>query len=163
MFALLRLPCLPSFRGTSGGPSRVLTFNNQPWMSTQYFKFKLITSESINVIANTFLEAMTPDGQQSIKYDFMSAATRHLPYGRSEDREITMVMKVEHVVNIPYVDGFNFADGFDIVHVLVTDLIDENSAKREAKALQYIYSDRFDMYIEDTSRYRHSLDNLVEH
>ncbi|CAG8464335.1 499_t:CDS:2 [Racocetra fulgida] len=74
-----------------------------------------------------------PDGQ--LKYDFMSAATRHLPYGRSGDREMTMVMKVECVVNIPYVDGFDFADGFNIVHVLVTDLIDENSAKREAKAL----------------------------
>ncbi|CAG8495058.1 23563_t:CDS:1 [Gigaspora margarita] len=134
MFAL---PHLPSFRGTSGGPSRVLTFNNQPWMSTQYFKFKLITIESISVIATTFLQAMTPDGQQSIKYDFMLAATRQLPYGRSGDREITMVMKVERVVNIPYVDGFNFANGFDIVHVLVTDLIDENSAKREAKALLY--------------------------
>ncbi|CAG8726373.1 32523_t:CDS:2 [Racocetra persica] len=52
-------------------------------------------------------------------------------------------MKVEHVVNIPYVDGFDFANGFDIVHVLVTDLIDENSAKREAKA--------------------HSLDHLVKY
>ncbi|CAG8547320.1 2191_t:CDS:2, partial [Racocetra persica] len=104
--------------GTSGRLSHVLTFNNQPWMLTQYFKFKLITSESISVIATTFLQAMTPDGQQ-----------------------------IEHVVNIPYVDGFNFADGFDIVQVLVTDLIDENLAKREAKALRYIYSDHFDMLL----------------
>ncbi|CAG8743240.1 3408_t:CDS:2, partial [Racocetra persica] len=136
MFAL---PCLSSFRGTSGRLSCVLTFNNQPWMSTQYFKFKLITSESISVIATTFLQALTPDGQQSIKYDFMTASTCQLPYGQSGDREMTMVMKVECVVNIPYVDGFNFADSFDIVHVLVTDLINKNLAKREAKALRYIY------------------------
>ncbi|CAG8823568.1 17371_t:CDS:1, partial [Racocetra persica] len=51
------------------------------------------------------------------------------------DREMTMVIKVECVANIPYVDSFNFADSFDIFYVLVTDLIDENLAKREAKAL----------------------------
>ncbi|CAG8824629.1 723_t:CDS:2, partial [Racocetra persica] len=74
--------------GTSGGLSSVLIFNNQSWMSTQYFKFKLITSESINVIATTFLQAMMPDG----------------------DREMTVVMKVERVVNILYIDSFNFAN-----------------------------------------------------
>ncbi|CAG8624575.1 34398_t:CDS:2 [Racocetra persica] len=52
---------------------------------------------------------------------------------------MTMVMKVELVVNILYIDSFIFADGFDIVHIFVTDLIDENLAKREAKALRYIY------------------------
>ncbi|CAG8518723.1 5562_t:CDS:1, partial [Racocetra persica] len=49
--------------------------------------------------------------------------------------------KVERVGNIPHNDSFGFADGFDIVHILITDLIDKNSAKREAKALRYIYSD----------------------
>ncbi|CAG8500356.1 42841_t:CDS:2 [Gigaspora margarita] len=150
MSVLFSLPRFPSFRGTSGEHSRVLTSNNQPWMSTQFFKFKLITIESINVITYTFLQAITQNGQQNMRYDFMSAATCRLPYGRSGDREMTIVMKVERVVNLPYVDSFDFADGFDVVHVLAFDLVDENTAIREARALRYIYTDHFDINIQVT-------------
>ncbi|CAG8729018.1 14318_t:CDS:1, partial [Dentiscutata heterogama] len=115
------------FRGTSNGPSLISTSDGRPWMSTQYFKFKLITNESIDVIANTFLQEMTPGDQPRLKYNFISAIMRCLPYGCVGDRELTMVMKVEHVVNLYYVDCFNHANGFDIVHVSVRDLIDENT------------------------------------
>ncbi|CAG8785511.1 25071_t:CDS:1 [Dentiscutata erythropus] len=157
------LSCLPSFRGISNGPSLISISNGRPWISTQYFKFKLITDKSIDVIANTFLQEMTPSDQPRLKYNFMSAATRCLLYGRVGDRELTMVMKVECVVNLYYVDCFDHANSFDIVHVSVCNLIDENICVREARALRYIYTDRFDMYIEDTTRYRHTLDKLVDH
>ncbi|CAG8573992.1 557_t:CDS:2, partial [Racocetra fulgida] len=97
MYPFPRLPRSQSFRGTSNGPSRISTSDGQPWMSTQYFKFKLITDDSIDVVANMFLQDMIPEGRQPIKYDFMSAATRSLPYGRVGDREMIMVMKIERV------------------------------------------------------------------
>ncbi|RIB29395.1 hypothetical protein C2G38_2155463 [Gigaspora rosea] len=158
------LPRFPSFYGHSKEPEHVLTFNNRPWMSTQYFKFKLITSESISVITNTFLQAMSPNNvQNNIMYEFMAATTRHIPYGRKGDKEITIVIKTDRIINLPYVNSFNFADGFDIVHVSVNDLVDEKTALREAISLRYIYTDRFDMYVEDTTRYRSTLDKLVDH
>ncbi|CAG8598650.1 9405_t:CDS:2 [Dentiscutata erythropus] len=154
---------LPSFRGISNGPSLISTSNGRTWISTQYFKFKLITDESIDVIANTFLQEMTPSDQPRLKYNFMLAAMHCLLYGHVGDRELTMVMKVERVVNLYYVDFFDYANGFDIVHVSVRDLIDENTCVREARALRYIYTNRFDMYIKDTTHYRHTLDKLVDH
>ncbi|CAG8853504.1 16309_t:CDS:1, partial [Gigaspora margarita] len=48
-------------------------------------------------------------------------------------------------------------------HVSVGDLIDGKTAVREAISLCYIYTDRFDMYVEDTTRYRSTLDKLVDH
>ncbi|CAG8843971.1 26540_t:CDS:1, partial [Gigaspora margarita] len=133
-------------------------------MSTRYFKFKLITSESINVITNTFLRAISPNNKQNnIRYEFMIATTRHIPYGCRGDKEMTMVMKTDRIINLPYVNSFNFADGFDIVHVSVSDLVDEQTAVRKAILLHYIYTDRFDMYVEDTTQYRSTLDKLVNH
>ncbi|CAG8847375.1 19007_t:CDS:1, partial [Gigaspora margarita] len=61
MYSMLTLPCLSSFRGTSNGPLRISTSDGHPWMSTQYFKFKLITDDSINVVAKMFLKNMTPE------------------------------------------------------------------------------------------------------
>ncbi|CAG8723139.1 2981_t:CDS:2 [Dentiscutata erythropus] len=141
------LPRFPSFYGHSKEPEHVLTSDNRPWMSTQYFKFKLITSESISVITNTFLQAMSPNNvQNNIIYEFMAATTRHIPYGCKGDKEMTIVMKTDRIINLPYVNSFNFAD-----------------ALREAISLRYIYTDRFDMYVEDTTRYRSTLDKLVDH
>ncbi|CAG8738831.1 19380_t:CDS:2, partial [Dentiscutata erythropus] len=124
MYSKLTLPRLTSFRGTSNGPSRNSTSDGHPWMSTQYFKFKLITDDSIDVIANMFLQNMTPEGQLLIKYDFMSAA-------------------------------YHMDD--------VSDLIDEQTCVKKAITLRYVYTDRFDTYIEDTTRYRCTLDKLVDH
>ncbi|CAG8833326.1 36733_t:CDS:1, partial [Gigaspora margarita] len=163
MYSMLTLPRLPSFRGTSNGPSRISTSDGHPWMSTQYFKFKLITDDSIDVVAKMFLKNMTPEGQLPVRYDFMSAATRSLPYGREGDREMVMVMRIERVVNLYYLDCFDHANGFDFVHVSVSDLVDERTCVKEAITLRYIYTDRFDTYIEDTTRYRRTLDKLVDH
>ncbi|CAG8537449.1 3250_t:CDS:1 [Gigaspora margarita] len=155
------LPHFPSLYSHSEEPEHVLTSDNRPWMSTQYFKFKLITSESISVITNTFLQAMSPNNERNnIRYEFMTATTRRMPYERRGDKEMAMVMKTDRVINLPYVDSFNFADGFDISHVSVSDLMDEKTAVMEAR---YIYTDRFDTYVEDTTRYRSTLDKLVDH
>ncbi|CAG8829954.1 10779_t:CDS:2, partial [Gigaspora margarita] len=116
------LPRFPSFRGQSEESEHVLTSDNRPWMSTQYFKFKLITSE-----------------------------------------KMTMVMKTDRVINLPYVNSFNFADGFDIIHISVSDLVDKKTAVKKAISLHYIYTNHFDMYIEDTTHYRSTLDKLVNH
>ncbi|CAG8804012.1 8154_t:CDS:2 [Gigaspora margarita] len=149
------LPRFPSFCGHSEKPEHVLKSDNQPWMSTKYFKFKLITSESISVIANTFLQAMSPNNKQNnIRYEFMIATTRRMPYGHRGDKEMTMVMKL--IV-------FNFGDGFDIVHVNVSDLKDEKTALMETISLHYIYTNHFDMYFENTTRYLSTLDKLVDH
>ncbi|CAG8689379.1 10907_t:CDS:2 [Racocetra fulgida] len=121
MYSFPRLPCLPSFRGTSDGPSQISTSDGQPWMSTQYFKFKLITDDSIDVVANMFLQDMTPEGQQSIKYDFMLAATRSLPYGRVGDKEIIIVMKIDRVDTTRYRRTFNKL--VDHRHIQVTHLL----------------------------------------
>ncbi|CAG8543663.1 3394_t:CDS:1, partial [Gigaspora rosea] len=124
-----RITTFPSFYGHSKEPEHVLTSDNHPWMSTQYFKFKLITSESISVITNTFLQAMSPNNvQNNIRYEFIAATTRHIPYGRKGNKEMTIVMKTDRIINLPYVNSSNFADGFDIVHVSVNDLVDEKTA-----------------------------------
>ncbi|CAG8816440.1 41994_t:CDS:2, partial [Gigaspora margarita] len=142
--------------GHSEEPEHVLASDNRPWMSTQYFKFKLITSESIS--------AMSPNNDQNnIRYEFMTATTWYMPYGCRGEKEMTIVMKTDHVINLLYVNSFNFANGFDIVHVSVSDLVDEKTAMREAISLHYIYTDCFDMYVEDTTRYRSTLDKLVDH
>ncbi|CAG8743969.1 25073_t:CDS:1 [Gigaspora margarita] len=107
---------------------------------------------------------MSPNNKQNnIRYEFMTATTRYIPYGRRGDQEMTIVIKTDHIINLPYVNSFNFADGFDIVHVSVSDLVDEQIAVREAISLHYIYTDHFDMYVEDTTRYRSTLDKLVDH
>ncbi|CAG8719564.1 10331_t:CDS:2 [Gigaspora margarita] len=108
------LPRFSSFRGQSEESEHVLTFDNHPWISTRYFKFKLITSE--------------------------------------RDKEMTMVMKTDRIINLPYVNSFNFADDFDIVHVSVSDLVDEQTAMREAISLRYIYTDHFDMLENDIKK-----------
>ncbi|CAG8857120.1 35374_t:CDS:1, partial [Gigaspora margarita] len=55
--------------------------------------------------------------------------------------ELTMMMKVECVVNLYNEDSFDHAEDFGIVHVSARDLIDENACVIEARALLYIYTD----------------------
>ncbi|CAG8620730.1 34737_t:CDS:2 [Gigaspora margarita] len=111
------------FRGTFNGPSLIPT---------------------TDVIAHKFLKVMTPRDQPKLKYNFISATTHCLPYRYIGDRELIIVMKVERVVNLNYVDCFDHANAFDNVHVSAHDLIDENTCVREARALHYIYTNRFD-------------------
>ncbi|CAG8826920.1 4020_t:CDS:2 [Gigaspora margarita] len=96
--------------------------------------------------------AMSPNNEQNnIRYEFMTATTWRMPYRCRGDKEMTMVMKTDRIINLLYVDSFNFADGFDIVHISVSDLMDEKTALMEAKTFRFIYTDRFDTYIEDTT------------
>ncbi|CAG8854431.1 14050_t:CDS:2, partial [Gigaspora margarita] len=52
---------------------------------------------------------------------------------------------------------------FDFVHVSVSNLVDERTCVKEAITLRYIYTNHFDTYVEDTTRYRRTLDKLVDH
>ncbi|CAG8857541.1 41713_t:CDS:1, partial [Gigaspora margarita] len=46
---------------TLNGPSRISTSDGHLWMSTQFFKFKLITDDSIDIVSKMFLKNMTPE------------------------------------------------------------------------------------------------------
>ncbi|CAG8840547.1 173_t:CDS:1, partial [Gigaspora margarita] len=58
---------------------------------------------------------------------------RCLPYGRVNDRELTMMIKVECVVNFYNEDSFDHAKDLGIAHVSIRDLIDENACVIEAR------------------------------
>ncbi|CAG8816076.1 10441_t:CDS:1, partial [Gigaspora margarita] len=73
--------------------------------------------------------AILPNNEKNnIRYEFKTETTWNIPYGHKkdrEDKEMTIVMKTDRVINLPDVNSFNFANGFDIVHVSISDLVDE--------------------------------------
>jgi len=131
---------------------------------TRYLKFKTICNEPIPILCDQLLTSLTPPGHgRKIRCDYVTGTSRSLPYGPSENKEICIVMRLELDVTINKLRDLDYADGLDTVQIEIINLENPGRCLREARANRFIYSNRFEIYYEDTRYFPFRLDKLVYH
>ena len=131
---------------------------------TRYLKFKTICNEPIPILCDQLLTSLTPPGHgRKIRCDYVTGTSRSLPYGPSENKEICIVMRLELDVTINKSRDLDYADGLDTVQIEIINLENPGRCLREARANRFIYSNRFEIYYEDTRYFPFRLDKLVYH
>jgi len=147
-----------------------------PTFYGQYFRFKTLSSYSVNEIINALMNKMNPKINPNNTYSdfhtnkclFYSAVSRFIPYGPTDFNQWNIVIGMQQVIYFYDINHFNLDSnclGVSSEKVTCEILDNEEIAIREARALRYIFgkkSDEFNIYVENTENFLKGYDELID-